>query len=377
MVTSQNNVIHFRDILKNIMGQSKIAIIGTVGVPARYGGFETLVENLILYHKESCFTSELSVWCSGKYYSERLERYHTASLKYIELQANGLQSIPYDVLSMIQAVKSQHTCLLILGVSGALALPFVRLFSKARIVTNIDGLEWKRNKWGFFASTFLKFSESLAVRFSHEIIADNEEISNYVLNEYGVSCNTIAYGGDHALQPNEEIFELDLPSSYCLALCRIEPENNVMMILEAFSKTQHKLVFVGNWDNSNYGARLKKKYACYSNINILDPVYDKNTLYNLRLRASTYIHGHSAGGTNPALVEMMHFGINILAFECNFNKYSTDGKALYFKNVENLKYLLLNLDKQTAQKIGRSMKKTADSKYTWDKVAKEYFDLLN
>lgn len=356
--------------------KSKIAIVGTVGVPAQYGGFETLVDNLVKYHKKSNSKSQLSVWCSGKHYKDKPSKYHNASLKYIELQANGLQSIPYDILSMIQAVKSKHTCLLVLGISGAMALPFVRLFSKCRIITNIDGLEWKREKWGYFTSLFLRFSERLAVQFSHEIIADNEEISNYVFKEYGLSCKTIAYGGDHALHPNPESLELDLPPSYYLALCRIEPENNPKMILEAFSKTKENLVFVGNWDNSDYGIMLKNNYRHYSNITILDPIYEENTLYNLRLKASTYVHGHSAGGTNPALVEMMHFGKNILAFECDFNKYTTARKAFYFKDVGSLSELLLNIDKDTANNVGKNMMKIAISKYTWEIIAEEYFQLL-
>nr|WP_279615174.1 DUF1972 domain-containing protein [Pseudoalteromonas spiralis] len=127
------------------------SIIGTVGVPACYGGFETLVENLL--DKNS--PDKLIVYCSSKSYDVRFKTYKNAELVYIPLNANGVQSIPYDIFSLFHAafVKKSDN-LLILGVSGAISLPFIRFFSKAKIVTNIDGLEWKRDKWNTWAKRF-------------------------------------------------------------------------------------------------------------------------------------------------------------------------------------------------------------------------------
>ena len=124
-----------------------ISIIGTVGVPACYGGFETLVENLL---DENDTHHNLTVYCSSKSYSDQLSTYKNAVLKYIPVNANGAQSIPYDIFSLLHAVYKRSDTILLLGVSGAICLPFIRLFSKARIVTNIDGLEWRRGKWGSF-----------------------------------------------------------------------------------------------------------------------------------------------------------------------------------------------------------------------------------
>jgi glycosyltransferase involved in cell wall biosynthesis len=174
----------------------KVAIIGTVGLPANYGGFETLVENLIT-HKTNDSIS-YCVYCSSKNYAEKLREYKGARLVWLPLKANGIQSIPYDIISIVHAVFSSHR-LLILGTSGCIVLPFIRLFSRKHITVNIDGLEHRRQKWGKAARMFLKFSEGMAVRFANVVIADNKAIQDYVQSEYGKASQLIEYGGDHAI----------------------------------------------------------------------------------------------------------------------------------------------------------------------------------
>lgn len=355
-----------------------IALLGTVGVPGRYGGFETLAENLVHYHSRSRHSARLTVWCSGKDNAEQPASFESADLRYVDLRANGVQSIPYDAVSLWQAVRSGHDRILLLGVSGALTLPLIRLISRSRIITNIDGIEWKREKWKGLARIVLRTSEWAAVRFSHEVIADNQAIADHVSDTYGSSCHVIAYGGDHALHHADEAeAPEELPDSYALALCRIEPENNVHVILEALEGLDMPLVFVGNWDNSAYGRDLKARYSESPNIFLLDPIYDPDALYAVRARASVYLHGHSAGGTNPSLVEMMHFGIPILAHGCAFNRYSTEGKARYFQSADELAEHLRNLDTQDADRIGYDMREIAQRKYTWDQIGKAYFELLD
>lgn len=355
----------------------KIALLGTVGVPGRYGGFETLAENLVRYHKETGQLAELTVWCSGKDNPEHLTRFESANLRYINLRANGAQSIIYDAVSLLQAVRSGHDRILLLGVSGALALPLIRLASRARVITNIDGIEWKREKWKGIARIVLRASEWAAVRFSHEVIADNRAIADHVRDTYGRNCHVITYGGDHALaHTGEAVAPAGLPEHYALALCRIEPENNAHLILEAFDAISTPLVFIGNWDNSAYGRDLKARYHSCSNIYLLDPVYDPDLLYALRARASVYVHGHSAGGTNPSLVEMMHFGIPIMAYGCAFNRHSTEGRARYFSTTFELADLLRRLDQKEAAQIGTEMSEIAQRRYTWDRIGQAYFELL-
>jgi len=172
----------------------KISIIGTVGIPAKYGGFETLTEYLTKYLSQDY---DLTVYCSAKSYAERPDRYNGTALKYISLKANGVQSIPYDIVSFFKARRDAET-ILVLGVSGCIILPFIKLFSGCKIIVNIDGLEWQREKWNKYAKWFLKFSEKQAVNSADVVITDNKVIQDYVRDEYNKESKLIAYGGDHA-----------------------------------------------------------------------------------------------------------------------------------------------------------------------------------
>lgn len=355
----------------------KIALLGTVGVPGCYGGFETLAENLVRFHAERERVEELTVWCSSAASEDRPATFETARLRYVSLSANGIQSIPYDALSLLDAVRTRHDRILLLGVSGALMLPLIRLISKVRILTNIDGIEWKRAKWNAAARAFLRVSEWAAVRFSHAVIADNEGIADHVRETYGSDCHVIAYGGDHAVaNVNSTPLPNGLPRHFALALCRIEPENNVEMILDAYSKLSDRLVFVGNWNNSSYGMELRNRFGDCPNLHLLDPIYDPGALKALRSQASFYVHGHSAGGTNPSLVEMMHFGIPVFAHGCVFNRYTTEEKARYFETAEDLCSLVQGLSPDDASEIGSAMKEIALRRYTWGRIGEAYFDLL-
>ena len=355
-----------------------IAIIGTVGVPANYGGFETLVENLVKYHDAVSLHDSLTVYCSGKSYLSKEPSFLSAHLKYIPLNANGAQSVPYDIVSLFSAVWNRNDVILLLGVSGAIALPLVRILSSARIVTNIDGIEWRRDKWQGLTKRFLRFSEKMAVRFSHEIITDNAAIADYVQQTYGVGSHEIAYGGDHAVTVEaKSASEYRLPENYSFSVCRIEPENNVHVILESFSRLkQHSLVMVGNWNNSEYGRAVRERYAIYKNIFLIDPIYDLGKLKTLRSQATLYIHGHSAGGTNPSLVEAMHFGKPMIAFDCSFNRCTTENKSYYFTTSQQLQDLICSVAVNDSMKVGRDMLELAQRRYAWTIVAKQYFSLI-
>ena len=155
----------------------KIAVIGIQGVPAQYGGFETLVENLI--GENAAPDIVYTVYCSSKSYPKQLSTYKGAHLKYVPLLANGSQSILYDIISLLKATRN-NDILLILGVSGCIFLPAYRLFSKKRLVINIDGLEHRRDKWGKWTRRFLKYSEKMAVRYADVIVSDNKGIQDYL-----------------------------------------------------------------------------------------------------------------------------------------------------------------------------------------------------
>lgn len=350
--------------------KKKVDIIGVVGLPACYGGFESLVQNLVDFQSNDL---QYTVYCSSKSYQIKNKKYKDAILKYLPLKANGRSSIPYDFFSLIISMFRRADVVLILGVSGCIFLPFFKLMSSAKVVTNIDGLEWRRDKWGKFARWFLKLSERIAVKYSDVIIADNAAISNYVFEEYGLKSKVIAYGGDHAIE-NRQISEIK--DNYYFTVCRIEPENNIDMILEAFCRSEIPFKIVGNWNSSNYGKQLKEKYIKFSNIEMLDPIYDLNILFEFRSKCRGYIHGHSAGGTNPSLVEAMHFITPIMAFDCDFNRFSTEGDAFFFKTAEEL-FELLNQRSQSSYHLedehcAKKMKKIAMERYTWGNIVKEY-----
>jgi len=356
----------------------RISIVGSAGIPANYGGFETLVQNLAEFHQRYSLDLELVVYCSSKNYKVKLKRAMNSELRYLPVSANGVWSIPYDIISLLSAVRHRSDVILLLGVSGAIALPLVRLLSRARIVTNIDGIEWKREKWRGLAKWFLRLSERMAVRLSHEVVADNAGIAIHISQSYERVANVIAYGGDHAFQIPGKTFEgKALPHRYAFALCRIEPENNIGMILEAFSSsTDLPLVFVGNWNNSAFGRELRHRYAGHTNLHLLDPIYDVGVLRTLRGNAYIYVHGHSAGGTNPSLVEMMHFGLPIFAYDCIFNRFTTEDGAIFFKDSESLSSRLLTLEADVAIQIGSNMRRIAHERYTWDGIGQAYFELL-
>jgi glycosyltransferase involved in cell wall biosynthesis len=357
---------------------TKLGLIGTVGVPARYGGFETLAEYLI---PQSTHRFDMTIYCSGKTYKkeERMETYNGAKLKYIPLEANGMQSILYDLWSMLHAVRTQDV-LLVLGVSACIFLPIIKLFTKKKVIVNIDGLEWRRPKWNWFAKRFLLLSEKVACRYADEIITDNRMLQEYVNIRYGIKGNLIEYGADHVQSEKLNIDDLKqyefLGTEYAFKVARIEPENNIHLILQAFSELPYMpLVIVGNWNNSLYGKRLREEYGETQNIYLLDPIYDSRSINVLRSNATIYIHGHSAGGTNPSLVEAMYLGLPILSYDVIYNRVTTNNLALFFSDVEELKRELVTLSERPLDKIGKSLQEYAYKRYTWAIVAQKYGDL--
>lgn len=351
----------------------KLAIIGTVGLPAKYGGFETLAEYLT---KHLATQYDITVYCSSKAYPTKLKTYNHARLKYLPLHANGVQSIVYDIISVFNALFYADV-LLILGVSGCMVLPLVKLISSKKIIVNIDGLEWKRAKWRATTKWFLKFSEKMAVTYADTIITDNKVIKDYVYDSYQVNSTLIAYGADHTTKETvstrvRTLYPF-LGEKYAFKVCRIEPENNIHVILEAFAKhASLPLVLIGNWNHSAYGGKMRLDYGTRSNIHLLDPIYDQNILNQIRSNCYVYLHGHSAGGTNPSLVEAMYLGLPIVAYGVNYNKETTENKAVYFKDSFELHTILENLPNLSLTNIGQNMASIAAKRYRWHHISKAY-----
>lgn len=357
----------------------KVAIIGSAGIPARYGGFETLVHHLVDEWKGKYNTT---VYCSETFYKshERPNEYKGARLVYLPFNANGAQSVIYDIVSMIHALFYADV-LLILGVSGGVFIPFIKMFTNKKIIVNIDGLEWRRPKWGKFIQSFLKFSEFLAVKYSDADITDNEALKRYTAINYKTLSFYVAYGADHVKPsvPKDDDFSRYpfLSSDYAFKVCRIEPENNVHVILEAYSLMPSKiLVIIGNWVNSEYGETLRRQFRSFKNLILMDPIYEQQDLDLIRSNCGLYIHGHSAGGTNPSLVEAMFLGLPVIAFDVIYNRCTMKNKGLYFKDSIDLKKQIEALSKKELFHLSQEMKSLANEFYTWEVIAERYESLI-
>lgn len=354
--------------------KKKVAIVGTQGVPAHYGGFESLVENIIGFHQSR--NVAYTIFCSSPLMDKSLPRYKGADLRYVAINAHGAKSVMYDTVSLLKCLKNFDT-ILILGVSGCVSLPLIKRLTKAKIIVNIDGHEYRRHKWGSLARSFLKLSEGMAVRHADIVVTDNKGIQEYVAKAYGRHAELIAYGGDHAMRPvpvkmqHRHLKAYGLkPGSYSCAICRIEPENNCHLILEAFRDSGHTIAFIGNWGHSEYSQELYQKYKNCPNIHMFDSIYDLDVLYSIRANSRNYIHGHSAGGTNPSLVEAMFFGRPIFAYDVVYNRETTFNDARYFSNAAELRELL---DTETYDTT--DLTSSARKLYSWKSIAKCYEDL--
>lgn len=170
---------------------------------------------------------------------------------------------------------------------------------------------------------------------------------------------------------------INLNEPFAFTVCRIEPENNIHIILKAFSEIQMMpLVIVGNWKYCKYGKELYQQYSSFDGINLYDPIYDNEKLNILRGHCSLYLHGHSCGGTNPSLVEAMYLGLPIAAFNVNFNRETTENKALYFDDSEDLKRIISSVTLDELKELGNKMKEIADRRYTWKRIRECYAKLF-
>jgi glycosyltransferase involved in cell wall biosynthesis len=364
-----------------------LSIIGIVGIPAAYGGFETLAEQLTLRLGNRY---SIQVFCSSCGIESKLNMpkiHNGAKLNYINWYANGWQSIIYDFISLWKGASNSQS-LLVLGVSGATLYPLLNLFwPKVKIITNLDGIEWRRQKWGHAARIFLHISEWFAVKYSDIIVSDNKGIQEYVYSTYGRNSRLITYGGDQQFKEYQYQYQYKCKDNiendnkqegYYLGICRIEPENNVSTILEAFTKNNNKhLMIVGNWKNSNYSRALFKKYSKYKNIYLINSIYETDKLNQLKQGAKAYIHGHSAGGTNPSLVEAMFFGLPVIVYDINYNRYTTHNQAIYWDSEESLIECLNNYCPKKYETISKKMNQIARESYTWNRVTNDYISIIN
>ena len=359
------------------MKKIRVGIIGTNGLPGKYGGWDQLVNHLTLNLRERF---DFVVYTSSYNAEPGLTEYNGAKLHIVKLKANGIQSIVYDMVSLFHACFNCDV-LFVCGTSGCIFLPFFRLFGK-KIILNPDGLEWKRKKWSKPVKWFLKLSENFGIRFSHYVISDNKRISEYIKETYNKESRLIEYGGDQVLKvplsAENEIKYGIKSGEYAFKVCRIEPENNIHTILEAFKESALNLVIVGNWNYSSYGQALKIQYSSYPHLKLLDPIYEQGPLDQLRSNCGLYVHGHTVGGTNPSLVEAMNLGLFIIAYGVDFNIETTENSAMYFKSAEELKQILSSYrnGELDGQSFKKSMSSIAMRRYRWGIITEKYSEVF-
>jgi glycosyltransferase involved in cell wall biosynthesis len=354
----------------------KLAIVGTRGLPNNYGGFETLAEYLVEYLAQDF---EITVFCSSIDLPTKLKEFNGAKLAYVPVTSHGALGIIYDSISILQAIR-KFDKILILGFGCGFVAPFLKK-KRSQLIVNIGGLDWKRDKWSSFAKKVIKKAESHLLQNSGTIISDNKGIQDYIEKEYGLFSTFIAYGGDQVrcipINIDDSLLYPFLTKKYAFIVTRIQVDNNIEMMLEAFTNQNIlPLIIVGNWDNSEYGIGLKKKYLNKTNIVILDAIYDRKKLDLLRSNCYVYIHGHSAGGTNPSLTEAMYLGLPIFAYASGYNENTTFHKAKYFKTQEELTKLIIDNDSIELEKIGRDLKEIANLHYRWGNIAEAYKNVI-
>lgn len=357
--------------------KKRIAIIGIVGLPANYGGFETLVNYLTL-NKSNDF--DMTVYCQKTPKSNQLVQFNGSQLVYLPFKANGAESVIYDIVSIAISWFKFDT-LLILGTPGCIILPFLKPFKNTKSIVNFGGLEWKRDKWGKFGRWYLRLSEKIAINYASTIVADNQFFFDYIKSEYKKESNVIEYGGNHAsYRPVNSSLTSKYPFlslDYDVSVSRAQIDNNLHLLLEAYSKTpERNLVLVSNYNSFEYGRELKRKYANFSNLYLQDAIYDLQELDAIRSHAKLYIHSHSFCGTAPSLVEAMNLGLPIIAFDVPTNRYTTENEALYFKGVNDLADIINNITNTLTIDLSIKMKSIAEKRYTWKQIANKYASLF-
>lgn len=312
----------------------RVAFIGSAGIPNRYGGFESFLEHCGPYFAAA--TASTVVTCDASLYHDDLSAdFRGVRREFLKTRANGATSILHDLLAFFRVYRDS-THIMVLGVSGGPWFPLFKLMCRLngkRLGVNIDGVEWRRTKFSRNKQRILRLFDHLAQRFSDVVVYDNAGLAFYVLPSARDRAVEIGYSGDHVLR----LPDIPRETGTALTVCRIEPENNLDMLIEgALHSDLVRYTIVGNWNNSDYGRSLRERYRGESRLALLDPIYDPHRLAELRESCAIYLHGHSVGGTNPSLVEMLFYDCHIICFDVIFNHVTAEAGASYFSDIESL-----------------------------------------
>ena len=359
----------------------KIAVLGTRGIPAKYGGFETFAEALAIgLSRKGC---DVTVFCerSAEIPSPT---YQGVTLVHFRAPRLGpLSTIIFDLKCLLESRRG-FDIVYMLGYGAAPFCLIPRLFGR-RVWINMDGVEWKRSKWSWSGRVYLRAMERIAVMAANRVIADAAAIKDHLEARYGrlKKCDVIAYGAHVTREADisgvEHFAGLE-PGGYYLVVCRMEPENHVREIIEGFeaSESPYPLVVVGGIsEQTDYVRELLERDS--ERVRFVGAIYDQKLLTSLRFHARAYIHGHSVGGTNPSLLESMGVGNIVLAHDNPFNREVLGPHGSFFLNAEQLAESVRFVDQlplANRLEIAEKMCKRIVDCYGWQRIVDQYWMLV-
>ena len=356
----------------------KIAILGTRGVPNYYGGFEQFAEFFSVYLVEK--GHEVFVYNSHNHPFQE-KTFHGVNIIHQndpEHKFGTFGQFIYDFNCIVDSRKRDFDIILQLGYTSN-SIWFFLLPKKPIIITNMDGLEWKRTKYSKPVQQFLKFAERLAAVSSDYLVSDSLGIKTFLKKQYNKESTYIAYGAHPFTNPDEEII-LDYnvtKNNYNMIMARFEPENNLEMVFDGVALNTDKapILVIGNHE-TKYGNFLKTKYKKNENIRFLGGIYNIDHLNNLRYFSNIYFHGHSVGGTNPSLLEAMASKAFVIAHNNHFNKAILKENGYYFSNPQEVKNILETIKKNDNLQLVQNNFEAIENEFNWDKINGEYLQLF-
>ncbi|HEX2695812.1 MAG TPA: DUF1972 domain-containing protein [Acidobacteriota bacterium] len=358
-----------------------VAIIGTRGVPARYGGFETCAEEL--GRRLVARGHAVTVYNRKAFYPERPRSHAGMTLRYAPaLKARAVETLSHTLFSIAAALPRRHDAWLVFNSANA---PLLRLLrpGRPRVVLNVDGLEWQRGKWGKAGKAYYRFAEKVAAKLPIAIVTDSRAIGAYFRERYGRETAYIPYGAAAAVSHEPSLlsrFGLE-PGGYFLQVTRFEPENNPLLSLRAFEglDTAKRLVLIGG---TKYPTEYRDEIAATKDPRVVLPgfVYDADLRRELLANAFAYVHGNEVGGTNPALLEAMAAGRFVIARDVPYNVEVLADAGSYFRKDagalrEKMAWALANAEK--LPEYGERARAIVREHYDWDKIVAEYEALLS
>lgn len=353
-----------------------IAIIGTRGIPNHYGGFEQFAE----YLSEGLVNAgqQVTVYNSHRHPFQK-KNWKGVNIVHCydpEYKLGTAGQFVYDLNCILHTRKNSYDIILQLGYTSSTVWGWLLPRHRSVVTTNMDGLEWKRSKYSPKVQRFLRYAEKLGVRYSDHLIADSPGIQTYLREQYGQNAIYIPYGANIFEHPDTAVladYKL-MPYGYNMLIARMEPENNIEMILDGAVQAAPKpFIVIGNV-NTKYGEWLRNKYESAAHIRFLGGIYEQAVLNNLRYYSCQYFHGHSVGGTNPSLLEAMGSHALICAHNNIFNSAVLGEDGYYFAHASEVARLINTVDRSAEQgKITGNLQKIAHQ-YAHATIIRQYLD---